>query len=366
MMSRRGALIGGGGLALAGSAAAYALARSMGTMHDYDTSVAAARSALAAAPELAEMVRYATLAPSGHNTQPWQFRRARGRVEILPDVARRTLIVDPDDHHLFVSLGAAAETLALAFAASGRAGEIGFDPAGSGAAVFSPGSRTGTDRALFDAVPKRQSTRNEYDGRPVAPADLRALAAAAAAPGVELTLLTDRPRIARVRDLVVTGNAAQMNDKAFMRELKSWLRFSPRRAMRSGDGLFTATTANPVLPDALGPLFFDWFIDADAEGQKYARQIDSSSGLAIFCADRADPEHWILAGRACQRFALQATALGLSLAFVNQPVEVPAMRPLLAGIIGAPGRRPDLVMRFGRSPALPFSARRPVASVILP
>ena len=34
--------------------------------------------------------------------------------------------------------------------------------------------------------------------------------------------------------------------------------------------------------------------------------------------------HWIEVGRACQRFALQATALGLKCAFINQPVEVPA------------------------------------------
>jgi hypothetical protein len=73
----------------------------------------------------------------------------------------------------------------------------------------------------------------------------------------------------------------------------------------------------------------------------------------------------ILAGRACQRFALQATALGLKHAFINQPVEVASLRPEMATLVGLPGRRPDIVMRFGYGPALPFSARRPVASVIV-
>ena len=31
-----------------------------------------------------------------------------------------------------------------------------------------------------------------------------------------------------------------------------------------------------------------------------------------------------------------------------------------------PGRRPDLVMRFGRGPEMPFSARRPVDAVMAP
>ncbi|MEO5621100.1 MAG: Tat pathway signal protein, partial [Cypionkella sp.] len=78
-----------------------------------------------------------------------------------------------------------------------------------------------------------------------------------------------------------------------------------------------------------------------------------------------DPEHWVLAGRACQRFALQATALGLKHAFLNQPVEVPELRAGLAALVGLPGRRPDIVMRFGRGAAMPFSARRPVEAVML-
>ena len=79
------------------------------------------------------------------------------------------------------------------------------------------------------------------------------LATAAAVPGVDLVLITDRPQIDRVRDLVVAGNSAQVADAAFVRELKTWLRFSPREAIESGDGLFSAATGNPTLPAWLGP-----------------------------------------------------------------------------------------------------------------
>ncbi|HSO47720.1 MAG TPA: Tat pathway signal protein, partial [Rhizobiaceae bacterium] len=151
---------------------------------------------------------------------------------------------------------------------------------------------------------------------------------------------------------------------AFMRELKSWLRFSPRQAMDTGDGLFSATSGNPVLPAWLGPLLLDFVFKADAENEKYARHIASSAGIAIFVAQKNDPEHWVLAGRACQRFALQATALGLKHAFINQPVEVAGLRPELADLVGLPGRRPDIVMRFGYGPTLPYSARRPVEAVL--
>ena len=75
---------------------------------------------------------------------------------------------------------------------------------------------------------------------------------------------------------------------------------------------------------------------------------------------------WIAVGRACQRFALQATALGLKHAFINQPVEVPRLRADLAARIGTPGRRPDVVMRLGYGPTLPWSLRHSVDAVIVP
>ena len=336
----------------------------MGSMEEYNASVAATRADLAQRPEIQDFIRYATLAANGHNTQPWRFRFAQGQIEILPDFSRRTPIVDPDDHHLFVSLGCAAENLALAAEAQGRGGKMGFEPANDGSVVFAFGRGPNQGSALFDAIPKRQSTRAEYDGRPVSIADLNALATASVVEGIDMILITDRPQVDRVRDLVVAGNTAQMADPAFVRELRAWLRFSPREAMRFGDGLFGAASGNPSLPAWLGPRLFDWVFRAETENDKYARHLRSSAGVAVFVSQRDDREHWVLAGRACQRFALQATALGLKHAFVNQPVEVASLRPELAALVGTPGRRPDIVMRFGYGPALPYSARRPVEAVL--
>jgi hypothetical protein len=63
------------------------------------------------AGRLRELVRYATLAASSHNTQPWKFAPRERSISIVPDLARRTPVVDPDDHHLYVSLGCAAENM---------------------------------------------------------------------------------------------------------------------------------------------------------------------------------------------------------------------------------------------------------------
>ncbi len=164
---------------------------------------------------------------------------------------------------------------------------------------------------------------------------------------------------------MIAGNSAQMADAAFVRELKDWMRFSPKQAMAKGDGLFSAASGNPTLPPWLGGMMFDMVFKAKAENDKYARQLDTSAGVAVFFGARDDKEHWVLAGRAAQRFALQATALGLKLSFVNQPGEVARLRPEMASLVGMPGRRPDLIMRFGYGKLLPYSPRRPVSAVLV-
>lgn len=196
MVTRRNILIGGG-CALAGVGATYAGVRQMGSMEDYSAAVAASRAMLSKHPEMRDLIRYATLAPNGHNTQPWRFRVGENRIEILPDFTRRTPVVDPDDHHIFVSLGCAVENLALAASARGRPGERSFSAADDGSIVFAFGGGKSAEAALFDAIPRRQSTRAAYDRRPVPAADLRTLAVAAETPGVDLVLITDRAQIDR-------------------------------------------------------------------------------------------------------------------------------------------------------------------------
>ena len=70
-----------------------------------------------------ELVRCATLAPSSHNTQCWRFAVAPDAITVLPDFSRRCPAVDPDDHHLFVSLGCATENLVQAALAHGLMAE---------------------------------------------------------------------------------------------------------------------------------------------------------------------------------------------------------------------------------------------------
>ncbi len=365
VMKRRDVLIGGGSLVAVAAGGIYVACEQMGSASGYDAAAAAMRATLPEVPDEADLIRYATLAPNGHNAQPWRFRISENRIDILPDFTKRTPVVDPDDHHLFVSLGCATENLAHAALANGLQANVNFDATGAGAVSVSLEATKALATPLFQAIAERQCTRGDYDGQALSIEELHLLERAGSGHGVRVMLLTERSAMEKVLDYVLSGNTAQMNDPAFVEELKAWIRFSKDEAVSSGDGLFTGALGNPAMPRWLGRRMMDLFFKPKSENERYARQIRNSAGIAVFVSDVSDKAHWVEAGRCYERFALQATALGIRNAFLNQPVEVGSIRPQFAAALGLGGQRPDLVVRFGRGPTLPLSMRRPVQSVLV-
>jgi hypothetical protein len=360
MIDRRELLAGAfglaGGMAMSGRMAAA------DSPTPYQLAVQSTWAPMRLDPGKLELVRFATLAANSHNTQPWKFSIKTNSIAIAPDYARRCPIVDPDDHHLFVSLGCATENLIHAAAAAGLKSNpvvendvvtVMFEKAQP---VSSP---------LFEAIPRRQSTRAVYDGKPVSPDDLRLLEQAGNGDGTAVILITDRTRMADITEYVVRGNTSQMRDKGFMKELKAWIRFNEADAVATMDGLFSRASGNPSLPSWLARPLLGLVFTESGENDKYRAHIDSSAGIAVFTSELNNKNGWVAAGRACQRFALQATSLGLKYAFINQPVEVPNLRNELSSYLGLGGRRPDIVVRFGYGPELPKSLRRPPEQLIL-
>jgi hypothetical protein len=343
------------------SAAAIAGAPSTAASKTYDEAARTARAPLHDTPRNRELVRFATLAANSHNTQPWIFTASSDSISIEPDFSRRCPAVDPDDHHLFVSLGCAAENLIQAAAALGWRASPRLD---GGRIVIGLEAAPPARSPLTEAIPLRQSTRAKFDGAPLSADTLRLLEAACREPGISAIMISDRARLSFVADYVVEGNSAQMRDEAFMAELVTWLRFSEADAVATLDGLSARASGNPELPAWIARRVLKFVLTENGENSKYREQIESSSGVVVLVADADDKAGWIAVGRACQRFGLQATALGLKYAFINQPVEVAAVRARFATFLGIGQRRPDIVMRFGRGPDLPKSLRRPPEEVM--
>ena len=309
------------------------------------------------------LIRYATMAASSHNTQPWKFELVPGRITILPDLTRRCPAVDPDDHHLYVSLGCAATNLLEAASAAGFKCQTQYDESISGLhinLISAPASKS----ALFNAIPERQCSRSTYDGSEVSHQNLQLLAQAGTGDGVSVMLLTGQAKLKQVSEYVTQGNTLQMHDAAWIDELKSWIRFNATHAVLTGDGLYGKSTGSPDVPQWLGRIILRLALKPRVQNHNDYKNILSSSGVAVFYSESNDKAHWIEAGRCYERFALQTTALDIRSAFINPPVEVPELRSKFETWLGIGNRRADLVVRFGYGPAMPPSLRRPVDEVI--
>jgi len=312
---------------------------------------------------LVDMVRYATLAANGHNTQPWKFAVRQDAIEIHPDYARRLPVVDPHDRELWISLGCALENLLLAARAAGYATEVAYPDAHEHIQVRLTADAPQTS-PLFDAIPLRQTTRSLYDGRPVPVDDLNSLQSLPQEAGVSLRLLTAPAEMETALAYVNEGNLHQYADRAFVDELIAWLRFNKREAMGTLDGLYSRCSGNPAVPRWLGQMFVGGTKpqqQADADAAK----LRSAAGAVVIATDADDKAAWVRAGQVYERLTLQMTALNIKSALLNQPIEVAALRSQFQGALGLNAAQPQLLLRFGYANALPRSLRRPVQQVLL-
>jgi hypothetical protein len=342
---------------------------SMASTRDYDRVAREQRrpgkEGAGGALDTRELVRLATLAASSHNTQPWKFRVREHSITVLPDFARRCPVVDPDDSHLFKSLGCAAENLVHAAAAQGYAADVSFDPTEEGVVARFQRSASAHASDVFRAIPRRQCTKTAYDAGRLAHEQLKLLEQAGQGAGVKAVILTARQQLESVIEYVTRGNEAQLTDPAFRKELVSWIRFNPGQALRTGDGLSGRTGGQPPLPTWLAKLVIGLILTPKAQADADAKNIRSSAAIAVFVAVREDKATWVEVGRAYERFALQATALDIRNAFVNQPIEVRSLRPQFESSLDLDGEHALLIVRIGRAPLAPFSLRRPLEEVMI-
>src|SRR5512137_2093311 len=80
--------------------------------------------------QMKALLRYAILAPSGPNTQPWKFSIKDNEVSLIADLSRSLPSVDPTDRTLYISHGCLLTNLLIASEHFGFAHEVKCQPDG--------------------------------------------------------------------------------------------------------------------------------------------------------------------------------------------------------------------------------------------
>ncbi|PWS37878.1 nitroreductase [Falsiroseomonas bella] len=319
------------------------------------------------ASRLRFLLAYAVLAPSGHNTQPWRFRlRDDATLEMLADRSRALPVVDPDDRELTISCGAALGNLRCAAAGLGEAlaVEVLPDPADRDLMArihaLGPCPPAVGSAPLLRAVTARRTSRQVYDPDPVPePLRLAAISAAEREGDARLHWVEARRERHALALLIAEGDRAQMGDPAFRGELATWIR-SRHSARR--DGLSAAGFGMPDLLSGVAAMVLRRFDIGNGQAAHDSTLAEGAPALAVLATPGDTPRDWMAAGEALERLLLALTAGGLTASYLNQPIEVPWLRPRVAEAVGA--AMPQVLLRIGRGPKPAPSARRPVHEVL--
>jgi len=309
------------------------------------------------AEQLRFLVRYAVLAPSSHNTQPWRFRLRGETLELHADPTRWLRVADADRRELHLSVGCALENLLVAAERFGVGVEVAYFPEGEAselAARIVParGAAPGLQRprALFQAIAARHTNHRTYDGRPLAPEHWRGLQEIAVEPGIEAHITDDTGVHRSVDELVVRADALQFADPAWRQELAYWL----------GQGVFgTGWVTSKLAQLAVGYLDL-----AKGTARKDTERLDSASALGLVSVERPSRTAQVQAGQAFERLFLQATALGVRLQPMNQVLQVPEIKRELAALVPARWDEPQITFRLGYAEPEGHTPRRPLSEVL--
>ncbi len=308
------------------------------------------------------IVDLARLAPSIHNTQPWDWRVRGGALELWADRTRGLPATDPEGRNLVISCGsalhharAAAEALALEpfvellpeTRSPDLLARIWLHPAGS---------RRGVE--LIEAIGSRRTDRRRFTSWPVPVERVAKVASAASSWGAEGVPLTDAPLRHRVELMLERARLEEAHDADVLAETELWLDHSDT------DGVPHETIPEVGTRPGEHPHRF--------AGAPFLAGLDEvlrpSDGLVVIATSRDDPLCWLGAGQALSALWLRATLEGLSVVPLSQVVEYVPTRELLRTELSVRRPEPQVLVRLGwqeisRS-RLPRTPRRPLGEVL--
>lgn len=298
--------------------------------------------------QLRVLVRYAALAPSNRNSQPWRFAVDGATVLLRADLTRWQRVSDPDRRDLHASLGCALENLLTAADCAGYRHAVSYFPDArdreiAAAVTFTPGPRLSAVRDVtFQTLQARYTEQRPFVARVVAPELIQRLRAIPGEPGVRLQLSDDAGLRREVDVLNVRAMGTLFGDGRYREEFA--------QAMGQGNVL-----AVPAVSLARR------LANQDSHALLSAPLIGIIGTLADTPADQ------LRSGRLLERLWLVATSLGLALQPLNQAIQVPALREALALRFPEAGCHPQQLVRIGYAASRPAqpTPRRALEDVLL-
>jgi molybdopterin/thiamine biosynthesis adenylyltransferase len=357
---------------------------------------AAIRGSSPSASELTTMVSWATLAPSGGNSQPWRFVYRNGVLDCLHDVARSGSLVDFGHSGSYVALGAAVENLSLVAGHLGWATAIDPFPEATIPELVCRvhfGAGGIDERDLMLQIPPRATNRRLGVRQPLDPEDVRALQRAAG-DDARLQITDNDDALREIGELLGRTDRLRFLSPVMHRDMMAEMRWGPQDVRRTRDGIDVATLELSAADRAGLELLSSWPVletlgrlGGGAGLERSSRKsVAAASAVGLVTVEGVSAGDYFRGGRLLERIWLTATARHLAfqpmtvLIFLFARVErgrgeglsdaeiaeVKTLRGRFRALFEVDANRAEvLLFRIGRAaPPSARSLRRPVEEVL--
>lgn len=366
-MNRRSFIGIVGGAALAVGTAAYSLSDKHSLVRD-DVKAAVENVGMLL-PDEKEILFLASLAPSGHNTQPWLVQYIELYHWIIANDKTRWLpAVDPTQRETILSIGAFLQNLEYA------AGAFGYTCAWNLLAATNQDERvmevkltkTGA-KSDFDTekIKTRRTVRSNYRSELISKEDLDHIAGSKS-DGFHY-LPSGGKESEFVNEQTIEANRIQAYRDPAQEELADWIRFSNKAAEKYRDGL---TTASMEIEGISGFLVRNFYSKESAMSHdfrdkgidKVRSQVSRSAGWILLTTRDNSVATLLECGRRLQRLLLRIRERNIAIHPMTQILEERSTQQVLNDSINI-NETVQFILRTGYLDQYPrpVSLRRPVS-----
>ena len=307
---------------------------------------------------LSFLLRYAILAPSSHNTQPWRFALNEDTIDLHIDEMRWLRVADADRRELHISVGCALENLLIAAEHFALHGDVHYfpdaaEPLLAARVSFRPAPEMSFWRPpeLFSAITRRHTNHRDFEERALPAEVLEALRDALADENIRLVIVDGDLTRTSIEALITEADARQFADPAWREELGHWLR----------QGVF----GTGWLMSRIAALAVTYLDMGKGLGRHDVERAEHAACIACLLVDAVSPARQVQLGQAFERLFLVATLHDVQLHPMSQVLQVPALRARLANILGVHETAPQMIFRLGYAAPEHHTSRRPLPEVVV-
>jgi hypothetical protein len=311
------------------------------------------------------LLRYAVLAPSGPNTQPWKFSIKDNEISVIADLTRSLPSVDPNDRTLYISHGCVLANLLVASEHFGFCHDVknfpdGLSGARTSAVSFSKLGSKHQFPSLFQEITKRHTNRKSYENRDIEEEKLKKMKDCVDMEGFKLDILTSHESKNEMADLLARAHKIQLGNKAFRKELASWVRSNSSNAK---DGLPGYSFGYSDFESFFGSFIFGTFDMSSSRARTETSYMKASPAVAVLSTDNDDKLTWIKTGILFEILFLTATNLNVRFDLFSQPIGIQTLRQEMAQILKT--KYPQILIRMGYAEPAKHTPRRPVEELLI-